>query len=386
MIKSVRVQNFKSLRDVSVPLGLRNVLVGPNMSGKTNFIDVFRFLHRMCFPQPGTWGLANAFLGGFSEFTWKGGDSNLIVISLDGETVEPRRTGWSYEIAIVGDMQGSVRAQEERLTLSREGEKHELIEMAGGYRSLRNQDGQLVLQNIDAARSALEFEVPNWDGSFLRALVFSWSFYRLIPTPMRQINPAAAQRSLTEAGDNLSAWLMHLQTRHGDALGRIAQVCRDVFPDLQDIFTEPTRQATVTVASREKHLRRPVSLWQMSDGQLKFLALLSLILAPSELGASLSCIEEPENHLHPRLLETLIELLKQVQSEPSTAEASQVIVTTHSPYLVDRFALEEVIVFEKSLGATVLRFPKDRAHLRELLEREEVGLGDLLFSGTLASV
>jgi predicted ATPase len=99
-----------------------------------------------------------------------------------------------------------------------------------------------------------------------------------------QSNPAAAQRWLTEAGDNLSAWLVHLQTRHGDAFGRIAQVCRDVFPEFEDKVT-----------------------------------------------------------------------------------------------------LEELIVFEKSQGATVLKFPKDRDQLRELLECEEVGLGDLHFSGSPAS-
>ena len=177
---------------------------------------------------------------------------------------------------------------------------------------------------------------------------------------------------------------MFLQTRHGEAFDRITQVCRDVFPELEDVFTEPTRQAIVTVASTEEYLSRPVSLWQMSDGELAFIALLSLILAPDELVGSLNCVEEPENHLHPKLLETLIELLKQEQAKRAPAASSQIIATTHSPHLVDKLALEELVVFEKSQGATVLRFPKDRAHLRELLEREEVGLGDLAFSGALA--
>jgi len=379
MIQRIQVQNFKSLHDVSANLGLRNVLVGPNMSGKSNFIEVFRFLHRMTFPKPGTWGLANAFPEGFPEYTWKGGDSNLLVLSLEGEAPGPGREEWRYEIAIVGDIRGAVRAQEEHLW--RAGQ--DLIGNSGGYRSLTNSAGQVVAQNIDAARSALEYEVPDWGGSFLRNLISSWRFYRLTPSLMRQANQAAAPSALNELGDNLSAWLMYLQTRHRDAFARIEQVCQDVFPELDALFTEPTQQATVTVSSREKHLRRPVSLWQMSDGQLKFLALLSLILSPSELGGSLLCVEEPENHLHPRLLEELVELLKQVQSE--RAPAPQVIFTTHSPHLVDRVSLDELIVFGKAQGATQVSFPKDRSHLRQLLEREEAGLGDLFFSGALAS-
>lgn len=87
MIRTIYVGNFKSLKDVSLTLGLRNVLVGPNMSGKSNFIDVFRFLNRMVRPSAGVHGVLDAFtvFGGISEVTWKGGDSNLISISLSGD-------------------------------------------------------------------------------------------------------------------------------------------------------------------------------------------------------------------------------------------------------------------------------------------------------------
>jgi predicted ATPase len=122
----------------------------------------------------------------------------------------------------------------------------------------------------------------------------------------------------------------------------------------------------------------------MSDGQLAFLALLSLILSPPELCAGLYCLEEPENHLHPRLLDALVELLRQAQGEPPPDSAAQVVITTHSPHLVDRLTVDELIVAERSEGATVLRHAHDKAHLRELLEREELGLGELVFSGALS--
>ena len=118
MIKRIQVQNFKSFKDVSATLGLRTVLVGPNMSGKSNFIELFRFLQRMSIPrEPGIWGLPNAFVGRFSESTWKGGESNLIRISLEGERAHQAdrpNTEWHYEIDIVGDVHGSVRAQQDR--------------------------------------------------------------------------------------------------------------------------------------------------------------------------------------------------------------------------------------------------------------------------------
>lgn len=390
MIKQIRVKNFKSLKDVSLTLGLRNVLVGPNMAGKSNFIDVFRFLTRMVFPAPGAVGLPNAFitLGGFSEVIWKGGDSNLISILLDGDSVvwqnRDEHVRWSYEISILGDVtRGSVTVQEELLSVSKLEGQYKLIDTADGQRVLKNSDGRTITHVNDRSRSALEFEIPDWEGNSLRWFIGSWRFYRFLPQLIKQFNAVTAPNFLTEYGDNLSSLIMNFQTRYRESFEKIRIVAKDVFPELEDLFTWPTQQATVYLASREKHLTRPVSVWQMSDGQLSFIALLSLIFAPLELGAPLYCIEEPENHLHPYLLETLVKLLKQVQEELGPDRSAQVIATTHSPYLVDKCALDELIVFDRRDGATRCTRPSDKKHLQELLEREEIGLGDLYYSGAL---
>lgn len=386
MLKSVRLQNFKSFRDVRVNLGPRNLLVGPNMAGKSNFIEVFRFLHRVSFHGISAYGLRSALHGGVQELTWKGGDSNLISISLEGLGTgpgAPESAEWTYELAVAGDERGSVWVQEERLTLSIAGRRHELIVTKDGNRSLVNQDGREIIPRLDADRPALEFDIPGWDGSFLRQFVGSCYFYELLPPRMRNASPVTATRFLTPHGDNLSSWLMQLQTRYGDAFAQIRQVCRDVLPSFADLFTSPTEQGTVLVGSREEHLKRPVSMWEMSDGELAFVALLSVIFAPPELAASLCCIEEPDNHLHPRLLETLVELLRQVQDELGVSGSPQVIATTHSPYLVDKVSLDELIVFQKHEGATLVTYPRDKAHLRELLQNGELGLGDLFYSGAL---
>jgi predicted ATPase len=105
---------------------------------------------------------------------------------------------------------------------------------------------------------------------------------------------------------------MRLQTKSPQAFARIAEVAGDVLPKIR---TWPTQQGMVYLASNEQGLLRPTPLFQMSDGELALIAYLSLILAPDELGGTLFFIEEPENHLHPRLYETLIALLRQVQQE-----------------------------------------------------------------------
>jgi predicted ATPase len=186
-------------------------------------------------------------------------------------------------------------------------------------------------------------------------------------------------------GDNLSAWLMWLQTNSPEAFARLNEVLHDLFPDLIQIRTIPTPDGRVHLAATEKGLKRATTVWQTSDGFLMLTALLSLIYVPTELSGTLFCVEEPENHLHPRLLETLVELLRQVRQEVLGAGGplSQVLLTTQSPYLVDRFSLDEIIWIEKKDGETKSHRPADKQHLKKLIENKELGLGDLMFTGAL---
>src|SRR5260370_11953046 len=87
MIRNLRVTNFKSLRDVSLDLGPRNILVGPNMSGKSSVISVFRFLRQMVAPPAVADGLPSAIdavaPGGFTALAWRvSHPADLVPISL----------------------------------------------------------------------------------------------------------------------------------------------------------------------------------------------------------------------------------------------------------------------------------------------------------------
>lgn len=389
MITRLQVKNFKSLKDVSLTLVRRNLLVGPNMSGKSNLVSVFQFLRQMVVSAPGLFGLPNAVAGqgGFAELAWRGDESNLVSISLEGDSRfvgGSRQQKWYYDLEILGDrVRNSVRVHNETLrATSPEGDHYLIKSTSGGDRQLLNSLGKTITEVQDANRSALEFEIPNWEGNTLRQLFASFQFYRLIPQLMKQANVFSAPALLEETGANLSVWLMLLQTRHKESFDRIASALRDVLPDVSDLLTWPTEQSRVFIASKEKYLKTPVPVWQMSDGQLCFLAFLSLIFAPENYGAGIFCVEELENHLHPKLIETLVRLHDQRLQELGE-NAGQVLVTTHSPILVDRCQLDEIVIVEKRQGATVCTRPVDKPHLRELLQREEIGLGDLVYSGAL---
>jgi len=389
MINRIRIQNFKSFRDLDVGLGLTNVLVGPNMSGKSNFIDAFRFLVDLLVPVPGAQGLGNAMTkrNGFQEVAWKGEASGVIAFTLDGTVAgkEGKALKWAYHLELLGERRyGNVNVQREELTLLKSDGPLFLIATEQGKRVLNGTNRAPISQIHDTGRLALEYEFPDWEGNEIRASIASWRFYRLIPPFMRQANPSAAAQVLTEYGDNLASWLLLLQTRYGEQFRRIVSVCREVFPDLQDVLSWPTQQSTVYIASREKYLSSPTTAWQMSDGELSFIALVSLILAPAELGSALYCIEEPENYLHPHLLIVLVDLLKQVQMELGSEKSGQLIISTHSPQLIDRCSIDDLILFRRDQGATECVRPRDNEHFKKLVDSGEIGLGELYYSGALA--
>jgi predicted ATPase len=205
---------------------------------------------------------------------------------------------------------------------------------------------------------------------------------------MRNPNQTSAAKFLQEHGENLSQWLSNLQLEHyNDSFARVQQVLLDTLPQVIGLFNSPTQQSTVALGSREKFLNRPVTLSQMSAGELAFIALLSLIYAPPDRAGTLYCIEEIENYLHPKLIDTLLEVLRQAQEEWGRKRpATQVVMTTHSPRVVDKTKLEEIVFVERKEGATLCSRPSGKPQLRKLINDEEVGLGDLVYSGALNDV
>lgn len=385
MITRLSIRNFLSLKNIAVQPRQLNVLVGPNMSGKSNVVECLRFLNALC-----RIGAKRAFLDrdGFSEVTWKGATSEprislaltaQIPLGQSGET----RT-YDYEISFLGSPTGAFVIEKEMLIVQSANTPVTLAELQSGRGELRHLDGtQAVRTPIDADKSALELDIPGWEGADFRTWLSSWQFYKLVPDLMKQHNEVRGQVSLSPRGENLSAWLLTLQTSYPEHFQRIKQVALDTLPGLQEILTPPTQIGTTFLMTREQELSRPITVWRMSDGELKFLALLSLIFAPPELGSPVISIEEPENHLHPKLIETLIEVYIQRRGELREF-ASQLFVTTHSPYIIDRMTIDDLFVLQKVNAETVMTQPATKSHLKELLENEEIGLGDLWYSGALS--
>jgi predicted ATPase len=261
--------------------------------------------------------------------------------------------------------------------------------MRSGHGNVRQLDGSLAFEpSGDPSASMLDFNVPNWPGTAFKQYLIQWRYYSLIPVAMKQLKPFVRANFLEEHGENLVEYLTTLKTTYAESFREIERVAKDTFPELDQLIPEPNQTGQVLLTLREKFLRTPITAWNMAEGEISFIALLSLILAPAELGSPIACVEEPENHLHPRLLETLAELLKQTEAKfiERGDGAAQIFATTHSPYLVDQFDIGDLIVVEKLRGETSYTRPRDKTELQQLISREKLGLGELWYSGALGGV
>ena len=404
MLKRIKIQNFLSLEDVELDLRARNTFVGPNMAGKSNLIEALRFLHdairRRRRPELASFQQAVSERGGFSQLVWQGRTDRTIRIEVLAELTEgPSETRgvYSYSISFHRGQYVSTEIEAESLFVQRHGKRETLLLNNSDGLKISGERNGAIQGSHDSYGLALELNAErNTLLSAFTKFIAGWRVYRLVPALMRNSNPPAWEKNLSEHGENLSAWLFMLQN-HSSEFESFKRAAQDALSGLTGVLFQPVEPpqaplqqgqlfvpgegARISVGASETYFSKPISLARMSDGELVFLALLSLILAPRELRPSLLCIEEPENYLHPRLLEILIELLDQ---QSALRQLPQLIATTHSPLVVDKLTLDELVVTDRIDGATKFSRASSKKRLKELLSRTELSLGDLWYSGALS--
>ena len=212
-----------------------------------------------------------------------------------------------------------------------------------------------------------------WAGKTFGAIRTSreWTFGRYVP--LRHPQPA----DLSEDGllpDNSNLALVLNQIEHfGDA--RLEELLRQFFPRSERISTKVS-SGTVQISLHESGFSTPIPAVRLSDGTLRFLALIATLLSPSP--PPLLCIEEPELGLHPDAVVLLAELLVEA------SERMQLVVTTHSDALVSALTghPDAIVACERIGPGTVLRRLEPEI-LAEWLD--EYRLGDLWRMGELGA-
>ena len=176
-----------------------------------------------------------------------------------------------------------------------------------------------------------------------RRFIEDWYLSYFTPDAARDLPRARPQRRLNVHGDNLGNVVQFMQQRHPDRFRSVLTRIADKIPGIHRIDTERTPDGRLLLRFNDRGFEDPFYARQMSDGTLKLFAYLLLLEDPAP--PAFLCIEEPENGLYHKLLETLVQEFRAraTGQEPG----SQVFVTTHQPYLVDALDPEEVWILEK---------------------------------------
>ena len=352
-IESLKVQNFRALREVEFKdLTPLTVLLGPNGSGKSTVFDVFAFLSE-CFEL----GLRRAWdkRGRAKELKTRGSDGP---VSIEIKYREPGYPLITYHLA-VDERKGAPIVVEEWLRWKRgsHGQPFRFLDYREGHgKAVSGERPDEQDSRIDIPLNSADLLAVNALGQLaeyprvaaLRSFIRNWHISRFSTESARGQPDAGPQEQLTPAGDNLANVIQYLTEQHPDRLERIFNVLRQRVPRIERVLAETMPDGRLLLQIKDAPFSHPVPAKFASDGTLKMLAYLVMLYDPTP--PPFICIEEPENFLHPRLLPELAEECRRA------TERTQLLITTHSPILLNALRPEEVRVLERDEdGYTRLR-------------------------------
>jgi predicted ATPase len=209
--------------------------------------------------------------------------------------------------------------------------------------------------------------------SALRRFITGWHLSYLTADNTRSLPEAGPQERLSQTGHNLPNVIQYLEERHPERLERVFQILRRRVPRVDTVRIDPLADGRLLLQIKDAPFDKPILAKYASDGTLKMLAYLVVLHDPTP--PPFIGIEEPENHLHPRLLAELAEECRNATTQ------SQLIVTTHSPFFVNGLRPEEVWqVYRDAKGYTQAQCVADIAGVRQFVEHGAL-LGDLWVEG-----
>ena len=378
-IEQLRVRNYRALHD----LELKNitpftVFLGPNGSGKSTIFDVFAFLSE-CFQL----GLRRAWdrRGRFRELRTRGEEGP---ISFELKYREkPQDPIITYYLAIDEGLHGPYVVEESlQWRRGQTGKPFKFLNFKEGIGEVISGDmpekeDERVPQQLDTpdilAVNTLGQFATNPRVSALRRFISGWYLSYLTADYARATPEAGPQERLSEIGDNLPNVIQYLKEQHPDRLAQILSTLTNRIPRLESIDAEMMQDGRLLLQVKDAPFQRPILAKFASDGTLKMLAYLTVLYDPDP--PQLIGIEEPENHLHPRLLSELAEECRTASGQ------SQLMVTTHSPFFVDALRPEELwILYRTEKGFTQAKRAMDMQGIPEFMA-EGASLGNLWMEG-----
>jgi predicted ATPase len=343
MITKIRITGYKTLHDCTVDLGKVTVFIGDNMSGKSNLINAIeQFATYLLNPEVTPEG-ESALVRSLSE------NQHSMSVFLHG--TNSQRTywlNWAFDVFYRQNNPDWLSP----VAFTGSWQEHRQGRWRDFSRDMAKTDFSPILcyKDMDVSANAA----------------------------VRKPQSVAPFHYLKGDGSNLINVL--IRYFNDDTFrSEVKKIMKFVNPDFEDIYIESVVGNYVNLTWKEKYLSRDLYASDLSDGTLRLLCLCAILL-PNKFAPppKLICIDEPELGVHPKkILPLIAEMIKNMSEE------SQLIMTTHSPELLNHFSLDDIITVQRMNGKTILERPRDKNHLKVIVENYEQSLGDLWLEGEL---
>jgi energy-coupling factor transporter ATP-binding protein EcfA2 len=371
MLRSLWAKSFLSLRDARVELGKLNVLVGLNASGKSNVVRALELLAAHARRGPVLEGYEEAW-----HLVFRFDRAGRAEVGVEADLAGGGRAGFAVRLA--------ARSYEEEAWL--EGKRllyhdgsrpaFEYLDASGGVEE-RAVSMDLEYYKAGYVRNSALSEVPEDAHPALSELAsLLKSVVVLSPSPGRVREPALlGAEGVGREGEGLAALLLRMYLEEREKFEIVEEVVRNITPHVRRIIPRVVSEGgehRVELLVEEEGLGR-VPLSNVSDGTLRVIALAAALYG----GARIVALEEPENCVHPKLLEALVDAMRDAPA--------QVVATTHSPYLLDHVEPEEVYVVSRvGIETKVRRLSEtEEVKLVKMFLEEGGTLGEAWYSGLL---
>jgi predicted ATPase len=423
ILKKLQVSNFKSFRNLEVDFDRFNVLIGANASGKSNLLQVFRFLRDIQ-----AFGLENAIsLQGGVEYLRNlniGAEENLsisVVVEPDsdmlfpvgpfiqttqkGGTVSTKLCEFVYQFSLRFHKRGlRFRVVKDRIV-----QKYEFIRLTPQQNGVREKEelgkGDFVFSQVNG-KVKFEPKLPDnisVNEQYMSALVFLghlpsntlllehlFSFFRLAgavdfneisfydfePKLPKQATPITGKADLEEDGSNLAIVLRNILADK-EQKRKLANLMKALLPFVRQVDVEKFADKSLLFKLQEVYTEKaylPASL--ASDGTISMIALIIALFFEKE---PITIIEEPERNIHPHLISRVVDLMK----DAAQYGHKQVIASTHNPEMVKYAGLDDILLVSRDKsGDSQIYKPAEHKMVKLFLENE-MGMDELYVSNLL---
>ncbi len=423
MITLIEAKNFRCLRYIHQPLGPFHVLVGPNASGKTTFLDIIAFLGRLV--SDGLEAAIYERTQNFRDLIW-GREGNGFELAIEAAIPVDRHSLLEdkdfntirYEVSFgIDESSGEFIIKAEKVVLKKSAQKSKTVKAIQGdlfpnwegnppatiisgrankmsrtivtknpmgkdnfYSEVHPESGKGWAPSfkLGSRKSALgnlpedesKFPVSTWLKKFLIQGVQQFILNSLL---IRKPSPPGQVRGFKPDGSNLPWIVESLRQKHPENFSNWINHLQTALPDIENIkiIERPEDKHRYLMLCYRGGLTVPS--WMGSDGTLRLLALTLPAYLPDLAGVYL--VEEPENGIHPRAVDTAYQSLSSVYD-------AQVLLATHSTVILSMVEADKVLCFAKTdTGETDIVRGCDHPNLREW--KGETNLGTLFAGGVL---